>query len=158
MSLNVTLRPSVHLRGSYDDESLCRGMVEVLLLVTLRDRASSLEYRTIDGQLRVAMLHEGVAHEFPSPPGEAAQWLLAANRDLLKDRVAADVHKPVVATLRVSEEAAVSSAWSSDTEFTWSILWNDTTTCCCETLLEEFWRRQRSKNVWYRWVLGLVRR
>lgn len=69
MESAYTLDPS----RTFDSESSLveYAMAELLILMTFQHNAKRLEYRTIDGEFRVAEIIDEQAFEFPPPPESA---------------------------------------------------------------------------------------
>ena len=113
-------------------------MSEVLLIAAFRNRAEALEYRTIAGEFRVAMVKTGEAYEFPPPPKNSKSWILAHCRELLQVR-SWERKRSFVCGFPDSQQQVTGRAEIRRNEILWSFTTMEVSVSLCDRLLDEYW-------------------
>ncbi len=66
--IRIQFEPSTELREDDDGESKVWAATEFMMLNALRNKAETLEFRTIEDEFRVAAIIEDQVYEWPQPP------------------------------------------------------------------------------------------
>lgn len=150
----VSLDPAEQWRAATDDDGKLRAMAELLVAMSLRHQARSLEFRTIDGEFRIAMLDDDGAHEFPQPPEEAKASLLQHCRRLSAiDRSGGTG----TVTIRLGTGTASAFVQADADDAIWTITSNTTSADEWDELLGEFWAFRDAELPWRRRAMRHLR-
>ena len=122
---------------------MVRAMVEVLLLNAIKHNANSLEFRTINDEFRVAFIDPEGAHESPSPPNSAKDFLLDHCR-----RIVTSASHDAKSVIRLGDGVAHVAIESDEDSFVWYISDNSISPDDCDVALNEFWAMRQKLTSW----------